>query len=82
MKRVEEDGPVFHRLNITENIVGVPKVFYLKINISKMYPKAVVPNLFVTAEGSMHDKFTAARKYFIMVALFFTSRNEVTSMNH
>jgi len=26
-------GPVFHRLHKTENIVGVPKMFYLKINL-------------------------------------------------
>ena len=54
-------GPVFHRLHITENIIGVPKLFYLKINAWKIYPKAVVPNLFITADRSMHDNFTAAR---------------------
>jgi len=26
-------GIVFHRLHITENIVGVPKMFHLKINL-------------------------------------------------
>jgi len=63
-------GPVFDRLHIIENIVGVQKMFYLKINVWKIYSKAVAPNLFVTAEGSMHDNFTATREYFMMVALF------------
>ena len=63
-------GPVFHRLHITENTVVVPKMFYLKTNIWKIYPKAVVPNLFLTAGRSMLDKFTAAREYSVMVALF------------
>jgi len=45
-------------------------MFYLKINVWKIYPKAVVPNLFVTADRSMQDNFTAARGYSMMAALF------------
>jgi len=63
-----------HRLHITENIVGVPKMFYLKRNVWKIYPKPVVPNLFVTADRSMHDNFTAAREYSMVVALFQQSK--------
>jgi len=63
-------GPVFHRLHITENIVGVPKTFYLKTNVWKIYPKAVVPNLFLAVDRSMHDNFTAVREYSMTVALF------------
>jgi len=33
LKRVQEVGPYFHRLHITENTVGVPKMFHLKINL-------------------------------------------------
>jgi len=29
-------GPVFHKLHIAENIVGVPKTFCLKINFWKI----------------------------------------------
>jgi len=41
-------------------------MFYLKI----IYPKAVVPSLFVPADRSMYHNFTAAREYSMMVALF------------
>jgi len=36
---------IFHRLHMTEDIVCVPKMY-----VWKNYPKAVVPNLFVTAD--------------------------------
>jgi len=62
-------GPVFHRLHTTENIVGAPKMFCLKINVWKIYPKAVVPNLFETAVRSMYHNFTTGREYSMMVAL-------------
>jgi len=45
-------------------------MFYLKINVSKIYPIAVVPNLFVTSDLSMHDNCTAAREYSMMLARF------------
>jgi len=57
-------------LHITENVVRVPKMFYLKRNVWKIYPKVGDPNLFVTANRSMHENFTASQEYFMMVALF------------
>ena len=63
-------GPVFHRLHKTENIVCVPQMFYLKIHVWKISPKAVVLSLFVTADRSIHDNFTTAGEYSMTVALF------------
>ena len=45
-------------------------MFYLKTNVWKIFPKPVVPNLFLTADRSVHDNFTAALEYSMMVALF------------
>jgi len=75
-------GPVFHRLHITENFVGVPKMFYLKTNVWKICLKAVVPSLFLTADRSMHDNFTAALEYSMMVALFQQPKWSYQDMNH
>ena len=68
-------GPVFHRSHITENIVGIPKMFYITINAWKIYPKAVVLNLSVIVDQSNAWQF-------LRWLLFFNTRNEVTSVNH
>ena len=75
-------SPVFHRLHITENSVGVPQMFYLKINVWKVYPNAVVPDLFVTAGRSVHDNILPRPGSTLWRLLFSNSRNEVTTMNH
>jgi len=55
--------PTFHKLRITENIVGSQTIFSIYNNCLKDIPyKLVVPNPFETANQPTLDNFTAARE--------------------
>jgi len=55
--------PTFHKLRITENIVGSQTIFSIYNNCLKDIPyKLVVPNPFATANQPTLDNFTAARE--------------------
>jgi len=56
--------PIFHKVRITENAVGVPKILVFLKYVWNIHNKAVFSNPFVTADHSTLDNFTAVWVYF------------------
>jgi len=51
--RSKKIGPIFRKLHITENAVGVPNNLISTISVWKIYIDPVVPQNFVTADRSI-----------------------------